>query len=128
MTWSYDASVDEDKDRVRLMIGDTDSAEGLLQDEEIEYILTVHPSSGTGQPYLAAAHAADMIAAQFARRADRSIGKLSIQAKQQRDHYVELAQSLRVGHATGGLGVVDGAVRPAVPILGGGGPTTLWNV
>lgn len=122
--WSYDGDPTGDRtDEVRFMVGDTDPAEELVQNEEIDFVLTQYPPVEGRPPWLAAAHVADAIAAKFARRADRSIGTLSIQAKQQRDHYVELAASLRVQHATNGRG--RQSVILAGPRLGGGGPTYL---
>lgn len=128
MAWSYDGDPTGDrKNEVRFMVGDTDPSEGLVQDEEIEFVLVQYPPATDRPAWLAAAHVADAIAAKMARRADRSVGPLSISAKQQRDHYVELAASLRVLYATNGTSsqVGMGSVRAAIPRLGGGGPVRL---
>lgn len=126
--WTYDGDpMGDRKDEVRFLVGDTDTTEQLVTDEEVNFVLSQYPPV-TGKPaWLASAHVADGIAARFARRADRSVGPLSISAKQQRDHYVELAASLRVLYATNGLSSVAGmgAVKAASPRLGGGGPTRL---
>lgn len=128
MTWTYDGDPNGDrKDQVRLLVGDTDTEDQLVQDEEIEFVLTQYVPVDGKPAWLAGAHTADMIAARFARKADRSVGPLSISAKQQRDHYRELAADLRMLHATNGLGNPGtlGAVKPASPILSGGGKTYL---
>ena len=64
MTWSYDNTVlsTSNKDAVRLIIGDTDTADQLLADEEIDYYLTKH-----GVVLRAASESARAVAAKFAR-------------------------------------------------------------
>lgn len=129
MTWTYDGDpADPDRrDEVRWLVGDTDPEDELVTDEEVELALTRWPPPDDKPPWLAGAMVADSIAAKYARKADRSIGSLSISAKQQRDHYRELAADLRMLYQTNGLGQPGtlGAVTPAAPILGGGGPTYL---
>lgn len=46
MSWSYDPSKlkDSPKDQVRLLIGDTEEDDPLLQDEEIQFYLDQHPN------------------------------------------------------------------------------------
>ena len=44
MSWSYDTSLPTNKDKVRVSIGDTDSSDQQLSDEEINALLTVHGS------------------------------------------------------------------------------------
>ena len=128
MTWTYDGDPTQDRTaEVRFLVGDTDQTDPLVQDEEIEFVLTQYVPVEGSPAWLAAAHVADGIAAKFARKADRSLGSLSISASQQRDHYRELAADLRMLWATGGRGNSSGlaGVVPAAPILGGGGPTYL---
>lgn len=128
MTWTYDGAPTGDRrSEVRFMVGDTNADDPLVQDEEIDFILGQVPPVDGRPAWLTSAHVADAIAAQFARKADRSIGSLQISAKQQRDHYRELAQDLRVLHATNGKGVVGGfsGIVPGKPVLSGGGKTYL---
>jgi hypothetical protein len=115
MSWSYDGDPTGDrKDEVRFMVGDTDATEELVSDEEITFVLGQYPPDTDKPAWLASAHVADSIAAKFARRADRSIGPLS------------LAASLRALHATNGHTTSGmGGIRPAAPRLGGGGTTYL---
>jgi len=89
MTWSYDPSLPTDKDKVRFRTGDTDETDQLLQDEEINYLL-----SETTNVLLAASRAAKAIAAKFARQADKSVGSLSISLSQKAQAYMALAADL----------------------------------
>lgn len=127
MTWTYaNAALNNPRDEVRLLVGDTNSTAQLIQDEDIDYFLSLYPKPAGKPAYLAAAAACDAIAARLARQAQRSLGALSIAAQQQYEHYVQEAERLRVAQATGGRGRRSAYL--AVPILGGGGPTTLGSV
>lgn len=92
MTWTY-TSTDPSgttRDQVRTYIGDTDTTDQLLTDEQIAFALT---EGGTVS--LAAAIAADWIAATFARKADKSVGDLSISYSQTAQQFSKLADRLR---------------------------------
>lgn len=91
MTWSYsgDPSLSS-KDKVRFLIGDTIPADELLQDEEINAVLIDQPNTT-----LAAAIAAEAIAARFSREANTEVGKTRIWKEQKADSYLALAISLR---------------------------------
>ncbi len=101
--WSYDPNLTTAKDRVRFMVGDTDTNDQLLQDGEINYLLTQEANES-----LAASRAAEAIAAKFARQADESVGDFRVSLSQKSQHYLELAAKL----AKRGEGV-------AVPFAGG---------
>lgn len=93
MTFSYDESNvgDSEKDQIRLMIGDTNSDESLLSDEEINYILGRHSNL-----YGAAAEACEAIVAQYSKRSDSSVfDNLDIDLSQVVEQYRELAQEFR---------------------------------
>lgn len=91
MTWSYSGNPkDNNKDAVRFLVGDTDSDEELIQDEEILFILDTETNI-----YRAAANVAESIAAMFSRKADVSIGDYSESLSQQADNYLKLAERLR---------------------------------
>lgn len=127
MTWTYTSAPETDrKDEVRVLVGDTDTTDQLIDDEMIDYAL-VQFVPDTGKPaWLAAAHICDTIAGKFGRRAQRSIGPLSISAQQQFDHYKDLAQQYRLLYASGGLATTGlSGVKVAAPSLGGGGRTYL---
>lgn len=123
MAWTYTDPTTSDKDAVRFLVGDTDSTEPLVQDEEIEYVLTLRATVAGDVNYWAAADVAEAIAAKFARQIDKSVGSLQGSFKQKHDHYVELARRLRTLAATGGR--APGFAVPGVPILSGGGDTYL---
>lgn len=106
MAFSYTAGSTANLDRIRLLIGDTDSAapdQQRLEDAEITDLLTIY-----GSYRAAAAGAADALAAKFARLATgKSMGQASLQWRRF-DQLVALAQSLR-----------NSAARAAVPFAGG---------
>lgn len=127
MGWTYDADISDDrKDEVRFLVGDTDESVPLVQDEEIEYVLTQFPPADGKPAWLAAAHVCDAIAAKFARKMQQTLGPLSASNQQQYEHYVNEAARYRMLYVTGGQGT--GGVSPmkvAGPVLSGGGPTVL---
>jgi len=89
MTWSYDTSLVIDKDKVRFYIGDTDTDDQLLQDEEINFLL-----AESSNVLLAASRAAKAIAAKFSRQADKAVGNLRISLSQKAQAYMTLATDL----------------------------------
>jgi hypothetical protein len=124
VTWTYSGDPSSNaKDEVRFLVGDTDSTVQEVSDEEIAYIITMHGDPGANYGnYAAAAVLAQAIASKYAKKADKSVGGLSIQYKQKFDNYMALAQTLREFARTGPTGA---AVGP--PVLGGGGVTYLGN-
>lgn len=90
MTWTYDGDPsDNTKDEVRFLVGDTNTADRLVEDEEINYALA------NESVYNAAATVSEAIAAKFAREADFSVDGLSKSLSQRSEHYRELAKKLR---------------------------------
>jgi hypothetical protein len=89
-------------DAIRLLCGDTDPTQPLLQDEELNYITRNEPNQ-----WFAAATAAQTIAARFARSTDRTVGKLSIKGTDQIKQYQQLAYDLRRRGATEGLTIIN---------------------
>ena len=91
MSWSYSGDPStSDKDAVRYLIGDTDEDNPLVNDEEIEYILSIE-----GNVIRAGAMVAESIAGKFSRRADRTIGDYSEKFSQIHQQYLSLAEKLR---------------------------------
>lgn len=130
MTWTYDpANVGTDnKDQLRLLVGDTDTTDQQMQDEELTWYATMFPAQSGKPLYLAAAAVCDALAMKYAREMDNSVGPLSESASQQHQHYLTLGQTLRTMYATGGKGVIPGSLAATpigMPVLGGGGPTYL---
>lgn len=84
------------KDLVRFLIGDTDSSEWLLQDEEITYLLSLYNGAAAN----AAIRACEMIIAKFSRLADESAGQVSISFSQKSNSYRSMLGTLRTRLAT----------------------------
>lgn len=108
MTWTYDPTLATDRDKIRTLIGDTNTADQLLTDEQIAYMLAQTP-----QVDLAAAECCDLILAKLARDIDRSNIGMSSQRSQKVQHYQDLAQRLRAKAGTlsqtyvGGLSLAE---------------------
>ena len=91
MTWTYSGNpADSDRDKVRFLVFDTDTNDQLLSDEEIAWLLTEQTNV-----YLAAANAAEAIAAKFAKDITRSAVGLSANVGNRAQFYLELADKLR---------------------------------
>ena len=91
MTWTYSSTdLSTDLAKVRLLIGDTDTNDQQLTDEEIDFF-----TDDAASVYHAAASGCEALAAQYARRADKSIGQVSLHASQRQTHYHDLAAALR---------------------------------
>ncbi len=110
MSWNYLSTAPGSSGRsyVRLRIGDTSSGSQLLQDEEIDAILSTYPA-----PYRAASEAAFAIAGQFARRVDKTAGRMQIANSQAAQAYEKLGNrllregALSVAPYAGGISVSD---------------------
>lgn len=96
MTWTYggDPSAN-DRDEVRFLVGDTDTTDQLVTDEEIAYSVSDEATN-----YNAAAKIARAIAAKFSRKVDKSVGDLKQAYSQRVKQYLELAERLE-GEAVG---------------------------
>ncbi len=106
MTWTYNGDPStSDRDAIRYLVGDTDTTDQQTTDEEIAWILTEEPNV-----YFAAARAARTISAKFARKADKTVGDLSIKYSQSRDHYDMLAKDLEVRGAVRAGSVYAGGI------------------
>lgn len=109
MPWTYNAgALDQPLNAVRLMIGDTNTSDQQLQDEEI---LSFIAASG-GNVASAAASAAKALAFKYARSVDKWVGDLKILASQRHRAYSDLYDKLLA--VAGG-----GSASLAVPSAGG---------
>lgn len=107
MTWTYSGDpATTSRDAVRFLVGDTDTTDQLVSDEEISWVLTQH--SGVRH---AAAATCEAIAAKFARQAEMSVDDVSIKAGEKAEHYRALAKELRAQAAIAG--------KVAKPFAGG---------
>ena len=92
MTWTYDSTApgSSAKSWVRMRIADTTSGDQQLTDEEINAFI-----DDGGNKYMGAALAAESLAAKYARKADKTAGKLSLRWNKVSDNYLKLATTLR---------------------------------
>jgi hypothetical protein len=90
MTWSYDSALTLSKDQVRFLIGDTTQSDPLVQDEEINWALSVE-----GNVFSAAALVATTLASTFAGKVEKAVGDLKIRYGDQYNNYLVLAKQLR---------------------------------
>jgi len=92
MVWSYTQDPQNvPVDAVRLLVGDTDTDDQLIQNEEIEFALSIQADN----VYLAAADVADMLSARFTRSVSLSVEGLSAQFERRAVAFAELAMRLR---------------------------------
>lgn len=90
MTWTYDDPLAHPRDAVRLLIGDTDSSDPLITDQEVAYALDLW----NDDHYDAGSYLCEVIAAKFAREVTHSADGLSYSASELYRHYSELADRL----------------------------------
>lgn len=96
MAWNYSGDPSAStRDAVRFLIGDTDTNDQLLNDDEVTYFITTH-----GTTNRAASEAARAVAAKYARLMDRSIGALSANFSAKYQQYLELARDLLLKEET----------------------------
>ena len=90
---SYNSTVKSDRDKVRLLLGDTsnDSAIELITDGESDYFLRLYVDSFNS----AAAYCCDAIVAKLARKVNVKIGKVSQELGGLMERYERLAKKLR---------------------------------
>jgi hypothetical protein len=113
LTWSYSENPSTSTlDAVRFEIGDTNSADPQLQDEEIEFVILQEANLK-----YAAAACCDRLAANYARQGDKNVGKLRLRLEQRFQQYLQLAVRLRSQAGSspipfaGGISVADKRAR-----------------
>lgn len=113
MTFTYNGgtATPTNRDRVRFLLGDTDSSDPLLTDSEVDSCLSYRISSTTGGTVYnipaAAADGAGAIAAKFSRRFNFSTEDQRFDLAQRVSHYLALEQDLR--SRAGGVSVAYAA-------------------
>lgn len=125
MAWTYSGNPALDAlSEVRFLLGDTDADDPILQDEEIEYVLSIHTDPGAeAHNYVAAAVCAAAAASKFAKHMNKTVGGLSLQYGQRHDQYVALSDRLQKLAKFGPTGKKPQSV--GAPQLFGGGKTYL---
>ena len=90
MTFSYSGDpARSSRDNVRFLIGDTSKQDQLLQDAEIDWVLSQYNA-----PINAAIRCCEVIMAKFSRLADESIGGLHVSFSQKATSYRSLRKDL----------------------------------
>jgi hypothetical protein len=114
VTATFDSVLSRDLDQVRLVLGDTDTDDPLLQDETVQALLDVQ-----GDIRGAILAGCEAIVAQLAREVSTATPPLTVQLQQRYDHYQALLTDLRgrqlVAPFAGGTSVVDKMLREANP-------------
>lgn len=98
MSWTYNSALPTDKDKVRALIGDTDTNNQLITDEFIAVVL----AEENNNLYGAGALAALAISSLFARKADKSLGPMSVSYSNQANNFRSMYESLREVQTSGG--------------------------
>ena len=109
MAWTYSGDpATTSRDAVRFYVGDTDTNDQLLQDAEIDFLLTQKP-----KPLAAAAQAARAIASKMSGLVDEKFESIDNKFSQRAGAFHDLAGRLdREAKRTGGLGTpVAGGIR-----------------
>jgi hypothetical protein len=92
MTWTYTNNPSgSSRDALRLAVGDNIEGDPRLSDEEVNHFLSLYPES----PNLAAADAAEAIAARYSSMAVSSVGDLDNSPHLKAEYYLKLARQLR---------------------------------
>ena len=109
MTWTYSTVLTANKDLVRYLVGDTDTTEQLVSDEEITNgALVRNPDVN-----LAAAEIADRIALKFARDATTRVGDTHVNFSDRARQYAALAVELRSAAGMRGARSFAGGISKA---------------
>ncbi len=93
MTWTYSGDpASTARDAVRFLIGDTDTTDQQISDEEVNWLITENGNN----VYLAGSASARKVAAEFTRQVrTKTVGALSISYAARAQEYRDLADDLR---------------------------------
>lgn len=114
MAWSYDegnlntSNALGRLNAIRLLIGDTDTNDQQVQDEEVSFAL----AQANNNVYKSSAWLCRVIAAKYSRNVDNEIsGALKESASQLKVHYIALADTLEYqSQKLGGIGIAAGGI------------------
>lgn len=117
MTFTYINPVASRRDAMRFLTGDTDPAQPLLHDEEVDYMVFLWTDKSD---YMVASYCAEAIAAKFARQIDISVDSQSLGASALQDKFLSLATRLRELDRTAFPGTIFvGGVDPGEGVFAG---------
>jgi len=106
MTWTYSGDPSASaRDSIRFLIGDTDTTDQLLSNEEIAWVNTEASGTptATNAIYDAAYRCCLAIASSFTRFSDKSLGDLSVSWSQRAGAYREQALRMKALAARSGM-------------------------
>lgn len=109
MTWTYTTDFTIARNKIRFMVGDTDTNDQLVSDEEIAFALTQFPANINS----AAGFVCRSISAKLARLVDTKIESVSVNYSQRAQQYMALSAKFDKD-ASSGAGAAFGA-----PVVGG---------
>lgn len=92
VVFTYTSPGTSRKDAVRFLVGDTDTTEQFLQDEEIQWLLETWPNKSD---YGVAAKVAEAIAAKLSREVTVSADGETVAIGELQQRYITLAEQLR---------------------------------
>lgn len=105
---AYTYVLTTDRGKVRFLTGDTNALDILLQDDELDYLLTTYTTV-----LRSAIEACRAIAAKLSRESDKRIGDLSLSMSQRATAYLVLAKTLQASSSlvmsgyAGGISISD---------------------
>lgn len=99
MAFTYEGNLaTSEKDQVRFLVGDTDSEEFFLHDDEILWLITQWDQKGS--IYFTSSMAAEAIAAKFAREVSLTSDSQTVGTSELQQKYLDLAARLMRQHET----------------------------
>lgn len=102
MSWSYSGNpASSEMDELRFIIGDTNVSEPIMQDEELEYLITEYGSNRNLLMYQAFTRAATL----FARDIKRSLGPQSEDPTERLKYFKDQASSYKAKLSVAGISI-----------------------
>jgi hypothetical protein len=90
MTWTFNSALTTPRDRVRLHIGDTNTADQQLPDETLDALLVRYPNE-----FRCAEMACQELSGRYAREIDRDVRDTTVHEGDRAKHYRSLAWLFR---------------------------------
>lgn len=107
MTWSYSGDPGSSNlDHVRFLLGDTNSSDPQLSNEEINFLL----SENSDNVYAAATMGARALVSKFSRMVDKEIGDLKYKYSDLVKHYISLIDQWKRKAALSNITITAGGV------------------
>lgn len=103
MAFSYDPTLEKERDQLRFLIEDTDGSMPYYQDEELDWLLGQWMNRYDSVYYVAAV-AADKLATKFAAMPDVSADGVSVSLSRLADQFRALAANLRETYKSAQIG------------------------